>query len=138
MDHRPELGIDTFGDVTLGPDGRPLDEGEVIRHVVEEGVLADQVGVVGGVSCAVRGRGLLAGVELRTPAGEPAGDMAVRAVTEMLRRGFILLPEGRDGEVISFSPPLTIKVGEVRRAVAVLSNVLHGLAVAARYGRAAE
>jgi probable LLM family oxidoreductase len=45
MDHRPELGIDTFGDVTLGPDGRPLDEGEVIRHVVEEGVLADQVGV---------------------------------------------------------------------------------------------
>jgi len=45
MDHRPELGIDTFGDVTLGPDGRPLDEGEVIRHVVEEGVLAESVGV---------------------------------------------------------------------------------------------
>ena len=45
MDHRLELGIDTFGDVTLGADGRPLGESEVIRHVVEEGVLADQVGV---------------------------------------------------------------------------------------------
>jgi probable LLM family oxidoreductase len=45
MDHRLELGIDTFGDVTLGPEGRPLGEDEVIRHVVEEGVLADEVGV---------------------------------------------------------------------------------------------
>ena len=45
MDHRLELGIDTFGDVTLGSDGRPLGEAEVIRHVVEEGVLADQAGV---------------------------------------------------------------------------------------------
>ncbi len=45
MDHRLELGIDTFGDVTLGRDGAPLAEDEVIRHVVEEGVLADGVGV---------------------------------------------------------------------------------------------
>lgn len=40
-----ELGIDTFGDVTNGPDGQPLPYGQVIRNVVEEGVLADQVGV---------------------------------------------------------------------------------------------
>jgi probable LLM family oxidoreductase len=40
-----ELGIDTFGDVTLDTDGTPLSEARVIRHVVEEGVLADQVGV---------------------------------------------------------------------------------------------
>lgn len=40
-----ELGIDTFGDVTVAPDGTPLSHAQVIRNVVEEGVLADQVGV---------------------------------------------------------------------------------------------
>jgi len=40
-----ELGLDTFGDITAGPDGRPLSHAQVIRDVVEEAVLADQVGV---------------------------------------------------------------------------------------------
>jgi probable LLM family oxidoreductase len=40
-----EFGLDTFGDVTVGPDGRPRHQAEVIRDVVEEAVLADQVGV---------------------------------------------------------------------------------------------
>jgi probable LLM family oxidoreductase len=40
-----ELGLDTFGDVTSGPDGRPLAQAEVLRHVVEEAVLADQLGL---------------------------------------------------------------------------------------------
>jgi len=40
-----ELGLDTFGDVTDGPDGQPLHAAQVIRNLVEEGVLADSVGV---------------------------------------------------------------------------------------------
>ncbi len=40
-----ELGLDTFGDVTVGPDGTPLSQAQVIRNVVEEAVLADQVGI---------------------------------------------------------------------------------------------
>jgi probable LLM family oxidoreductase len=40
-----ELGLDTFGDVTDGPDGKPLHAAEVIRNLVEEAVLADAVGV---------------------------------------------------------------------------------------------
>ena len=40
-----ELGLDTFGDVTDGPDGKPLPAAQVIRNLVEEAVLADQVGV---------------------------------------------------------------------------------------------
>jgi probable LLM family oxidoreductase len=42
---RIELGIDTFGDVTAGADGRPLGQAQVIRNVVEEAVLADRVGL---------------------------------------------------------------------------------------------
>ncbi len=40
-----ELGLDTFGDVTAGPDGRLLPHALVIRDVVEEAVLADGTGV---------------------------------------------------------------------------------------------
>jgi probable LLM family oxidoreductase len=40
-----ELGLDTFGDVTAGSDGSPLSQAQVIRNLVEEGTLADQVGV---------------------------------------------------------------------------------------------
>ena len=40
-----ELGLDTFGDVTHGPDGGLLPMDQVVRDVVEQAVLADQVGV---------------------------------------------------------------------------------------------
>ncbi len=39
------LGLDTFGDVTHDQDDRPLSHAQTIRNVVEQGVLADQVGV---------------------------------------------------------------------------------------------
>ncbi|MFJ3391990.1 LLM class flavin-dependent oxidoreductase [Leifsonia aquatica] len=45
MATRIELGIDTFGDVTRDADGAPLSHAQVLRNVVEEGVLADQVGL---------------------------------------------------------------------------------------------
>ena len=40
-----ELGLDTFGDVTVGADGTALSQAEVIRNVVEEAVLADRLGL---------------------------------------------------------------------------------------------
>jgi probable LLM family oxidoreductase len=39
------LGLDTFGDVTHDGQGRPVSHAQAIRDLVEEGVLADQVGV---------------------------------------------------------------------------------------------
>ncbi|ELB87022.1 coenzyme F420-dependent N5,N10-methylene tetrahydromethanopterin reductase [Rhodococcus wratislaviensis IFP 2016] len=39
------FGLDTFGDVTHDDDDRPLSHAQTIRNVVEQGVLADQVGV---------------------------------------------------------------------------------------------
>ena len=45
MDRILELGIDTFGDVTVDADGNLVSEAQVIRDVVEEAVLADRVGV---------------------------------------------------------------------------------------------
>ena len=40
-----EFGIDTFGDVTADSDGRRLSHAQVVRNVVDEAVLADQVGL---------------------------------------------------------------------------------------------
>ena len=39
------FGLDTFGDVTLDAAGLPLSHAQVLRHVVDEAVLADQVGL---------------------------------------------------------------------------------------------
>src|SRR5215203_1629846 len=40
-----EMGLDTFGDVGAGDDGRPETQAQALRNVVAEGVLADRVGV---------------------------------------------------------------------------------------------
>ena len=40
-----ELGVDTFGDVTADASGRPRPHAHVIRHVVAQGVLAEEVGL---------------------------------------------------------------------------------------------
>ncbi|QUS36472.1 LLM class flavin-dependent oxidoreductase [Falsirhodobacter algicola] len=40
-----ELGLDTFGDMTNTPDGRAKTHAQVVRDVVEQGVLADAVGL---------------------------------------------------------------------------------------------
>jgi probable LLM family oxidoreductase len=38
-----ELGLDTFGDIMNGPDGKPLSHAQVLRNVVDQAVLADEV-----------------------------------------------------------------------------------------------
>lgn len=40
-----KLGLDTFGDATVDAHGAPVPHHQVIRHVVDEAVLADEVGV---------------------------------------------------------------------------------------------
>jgi probable LLM family oxidoreductase len=40
-----EFGLDTFGDVTVGSDGAPKPHAQVIRDVVAEAVLADELGI---------------------------------------------------------------------------------------------
>lgn len=39
------LGLDTFGDVSVDRDGTPVHHAQVIRDVVEQAVLADQLGI---------------------------------------------------------------------------------------------
>ncbi len=45
VDRPVELGLDTFGDISRGADGRLLSDAQTIRNVVDQAVLADQVGL---------------------------------------------------------------------------------------------
>jgi probable LLM family oxidoreductase len=45
MTQHLELGLDTFGDVTVDASGRLLSQAQVIRNLVDEAVLADELGV---------------------------------------------------------------------------------------------
>lgn len=40
-----QLGLDTFGDITRGPDGELLSAAQTIRHLVDQAVLADELGL---------------------------------------------------------------------------------------------
>jgi probable LLM family oxidoreductase len=45
MAQQLEFGLDTFGDVTADADGTLHSQAQVIREVIEQGVLADQLGI---------------------------------------------------------------------------------------------
>jgi 4-aminobutyrate aminotransferase-like enzyme len=79
------------------------------------------------VRCSARGRGLMVGLELTDRDGSPATELSLRAIKQLLHRGFIFLPEGEHANVISFTPPLTISERQLKSAVNALVNVLAGL-----------
>ncbi|MCU0786607.1 MAG: aspartate aminotransferase family protein [Verrucomicrobia bacterium] len=72
----------------------------------------------------IRGLGLMAGIELRRPDGSPATQETLDIIKRMLHRGFILLPEGENANVISFTPPLTVTEAQLKRTARVLREEL--------------
>lgn len=77
-----------------------------------------------GFEIEARGKGLLAGVELKHRDGKPATKLVLAIIKSMLHRGYILLPEGEHSNVISFSPPLTITRGQLGNTVAALKKAI--------------
>lgn len=43
--HEVELGLDTFGDITIGEDGERISDAQTIRDIVDQAVVADEVGL---------------------------------------------------------------------------------------------
>lgn len=66
---------------------------------------------------AVRGRGLMLGLEMASPA------LALSLVPSALRQGLIVLPAG-DGRVLEFVPPLIITPGQIDWCLATLAALL--------------
>lgn len=76
------------------------------------------------VVCLARGIGLMAGLELLNPEGAPATAESLRVIKAMLHRGYVLLPEGEHGSIISFTPPLTITEAQLQSMLKTLTKVL--------------
>ncbi|MFC4993662.1 aspartate aminotransferase family protein [Rubritalea tangerina] len=72
----------------------------------------------------VRGRGLMIGVELRHADGRPAGDVAGKLLGQMLARGVVMLADGPDGNILAFTPPFYITLGELVYVVQQLTELL--------------
>lgn len=75
-----------------------------------------------GLRLGARGRGLLAGLEMRNPDSTVATGACVKLIKTLLRRGFILLPEGEHSNVVSFSPPLTISRRQIDAVLQALKS----------------
>jgi 4-aminobutyrate aminotransferase-like enzyme len=85
-----------------------------------------------------RGRGLMVGLEVTRKNGKPATDEVWAVVREMMRRGFLILPEGEHGEVLGFIPPLTVEWRQLHRALLALEDALAGLRGRSSTSRRAE
>ena len=72
----------------------------------------------------VRGRGLMTGVELIGPDGEPASDLASRVKNEMAERGVLIGTSAREGNVLKIRPPLCITRDEAGLIVEALDAAL--------------
>jgi 4-aminobutyrate aminotransferase-like enzyme len=69
---------------------------------------------------ATRCVGLMAGIEFTTSEGMPATELCLTLMKRLLARGFILLPEGEHGSILSLTPPLTITEAQLRRTLRAL------------------
>src|ERR1043165_195734 len=67
---------------------------------------------------AMRGAGLMVSLDVED------GATAMRAVKRLLREGYIFLPEGDKGEVISFTPPLIVSETQIKESVRALQDAL--------------
>jgi putrescine aminotransferase len=86
---------------------------------------------------AVRGEGLLVGVELAMPAaagGQSLGGLFGQWVAlQMLERGVVCQPAAHRWDVLKLEPPLTIAPGEVARLVDTLVEVLEAYRDVSRF-----
>lgn len=80
----------------------------------------------------VRGRGLMAGMEITVPGPLPAlpgqaldGGLASAIKREAFSRGLMVETGGRHGAVLRFLPPLVIAEHEIDRVVCILDEAIH-------------
>ncbi|MCP5536016.1 MAG: aspartate aminotransferase family protein [Akkermansiaceae bacterium] len=101
-------------------------EPRVLNNVTGLGTLLKELlrGLKSRYVYDVRGRGLMLGVELRHPDGSPAGDIAAQVISDLLKRGVILLAGGPHGNVLGLTPPFVMTDAEATFVVLQLQRAL--------------
>uniref|UniRef100_A0AAU2UZK1 alanine--glyoxylate transaminase n=1 Tax=Streptomyces sp. NBC_00003 TaxID=2903608 RepID=A0AAU2UZK1_9ACTN len=93
------------------------------------GLLVERLRAIGAqfpVVREVRGRGLMAGIELVKPGTDEANPEAAAAVLEAAREGGLLIGKGggHDTSVLRVAPPLTLTVAEAEEGASILEHAL--------------
>lgn len=104
-----------------------FDKGQALRQRLE--ALQARFGHVIG---AVRGRGLMLGLDLvkDVQTRAPDGALAIGLMDYCLKRGYLVLPSGIDGHVLAICPPFVISQAQLDGFMAVLEEGLEALAPA--------
>ena len=97
---------------------RSLDLGERIV-----GRLDESLSTLPGVG-RVRGRGLLIGIELCSEEGGPAPGRGARVAEAALSQGLLVLPAGRQGEVVEIAPPAVTSDAQVDFGITCLVETI--------------
>src|SRR6201996_9688763 len=110
-----EFGLDTFGDVTRGADGTMLPHAQVIRNVIDEAVLADNLG------SAFSGRGEHHRADFAISAPEVAL-AAIAARTKRIKLGSAVTVLSSDDPIRVFQRFATVDAASNGRAEVILGR----------------
>lgn len=77
----------------------------------------------------VRGTGLMLGLEVSTPQGEPLPDRVDHILEGLLQRGFIVGKNGLHRNVLAFQPPLVIEKEDVEALLTAMEETLSEIEV---------
>ena len=137
------LHVSTFGGNHVSTAGALANIEYILEHDLQRN--ADEVGGYlkdrlikmseGNPAVAeVRGRGLMLGVELIGPDGEPAPQSAVRFMQACRKRGVLVGKGGIKANAVRISPPLTITREAAKEAADVFEEALAEVGTVERVG----
>ncbi|MFI8100299.1 aspartate aminotransferase family protein [Streptomyces sp. NPDC086023] len=130
--------ISTFGGSPVTMAAGLANLGYLLEHDLQGnarrvgGLLLERLRAIGaGIPAVreVRGRGLMAGIELTRPGTDQAWPEAAAAVLEAARADGLLLGKGggHNTSVIRIAPPLSLTVGEAEEGAEILERALRAL-----------
>ncbi|RAP23054.1 aspartate aminotransferase family protein [Candidatus Marinamargulisbacteria bacterium SCGC AG-343-K17] len=73
----------------------------------------------------IRGEGLMIGIECMDSSGEPNPTAIKAIISRCLEKNLLILPCGKDGNVIRLMPPLTISPDELNDGLSILIESCH-------------
>ncbi len=133
MDSLPANSISTFGGNPLSTAGALANLDYLLEHDLQANALKTGHMLMSGlrdiaadhpVIGDVRGKGLMIGVELVGPGGEPDAAAAAAVLEACKRDGLLVGRGGLYGNTLRIAPPLTITEPEAERALAILRSAV--------------
>ena len=137
MDAIPANSISTFGGNPLATAGARATVDYVLEHDLQANALKVGTRLLSGLRDLgadhpavgdVRGKGLMAAIELVVPGGDtPDQAAAGRLMEETRARGLLVGKGGRFGNVLRLAPPLTLTEAEADEGLGILRDSLAAL-----------